>query len=437
MTTQYRNAATTECAGGVPEGNLILADGISFSRDTLATGVNNNVLIIGTSGSGKTRSVISPNILQASGSYIVSDPKGTLKRKYGHYLKRKGYKVLTLDLMNPAWSTHYNPMAHLQTDEDIVRFAHMLTYLEDSMEGEKRLDPFWDQSSQMLLTALTGYLVNHCQPADRTIHSLNKILTLSCINEDNPDRETVLDRMFKDAVSDSDQRDSLTSRCYQFFRQAPGRTARSILITLSAKISSLDTGELQRMMCRNDIDFTLLDREKTALFLTVSDSDRSRDVLGDIIVTQCMQSLMSYADKNCVGQRLPVPVTFILDDFATNVKIPDFPKIISTIRSRGISTMLSLQNEGQLTNLYGAEGTTVIGNSDTILYLGGNDVDTARDIAVRADQPVTDILNMGVGENWIFRKGQAPVHGRNFRLEPFERAKLKEVGIEMEDERGL
>ena len=179
------------------------------------------------------------------------------------------------------------------------------------------------------------------------------------------------------------------------------------------------------MTASDDMDIPMLGLEKTVIFAVVSDTDRSMDPLANLFFTQAMNQLCRYADKYCKDNQLPVPVRFILDDFATNCKIGEFPRMISSIRSRGISTMLMIQSEAQLTNCYGNDGETIISNCDTYVYLGTNDVKTAQAVAERADVSVQKILHMPVGTNWIFRRGQRPINGKNFNLEPYLNKKLR------------
>lgn len=194
---------------------------------------------------------------------------------------------------------------------------------------------------------------------------------------------------------------------------------KSILISVNSRLGHFDTPELSKMMAYDDIDIASIGRKKTALFVVVSDTDRSLDKLANLFFTQTMNELCWIADKECENNSLPVPVRFILDDFATNCKISEFPRMIASIRSRGISTMLMIQAESQLTENYGYDGKTIIGNCDTYVYLGGNDVETAKAVAERCDVPVKKILNMPIGRNWVFRRGQAPVNGYIFDLDRF------------------
>jgi type IV secretion system protein VirD4 len=206
-------------------------------------------------------------------------------------------------------------------------------------------------------------------------------------------------------------------RTYKKFRVASSRTLRSILVTANSRLGVYDTPELEKMMKEDDVNISWIGRRKTALFVVVSDTDRSMDRLVNLFFSQAMNELCRYADTKCTDYRLPVPVRFIMDDFATNCKIEEFPRMIASIRSREISTTLIIQAESQLTQCYGYDGRTIIGNCDTYVYLGGNDVETAKAVAERCDMPVKKILNMPVGTNWIFRRGEEPRNGVNFKLD--------------------
>ena len=209
------------------------------------------------------------------------------------------------------------------------------------------------------------------------------------------------------------------------FRIAADKTLKSILISVNARIGLFDVPEINKMLKSDTIDIVSIGERKTALFVVVSDTDRSLDGLVNIFFSQTMNELCRHADRECKGNMLPVPTRFILDDFATNVKINEFPRMIASIRSRGISTMLMIQAESQLAEAYGNDGKTIIGNCDTYIYMGGNDVDTAKAVADRCDMPVKKILNMPVGTSWIFRRGQAPINATNIDLDSYKKSKLK------------
>lgn len=224
--------------------------------------------------------------------------------------------------------------------------------------------------------------------------------------------ETKIDRMMMEYGKENP--DSYAIETYRKFRIAADKTLRSILITTNARVGLWDTPEITEMTSSDDIEIENIGRRKTAIFVVVSDTDRSMDGLVNIFLTQTMNELCRVADRECKNNCLPIPVRFILDDFATNCKIEEFPRMIASIRSRGISTMLMIQAESQLTENYGVDGKTIIGNCDTYVYLGGNDIETAKAVAERCDMTVKKILNMPVGTNWIFRRGQSPVNGINF-----------------------
>ena len=389
--------------------DMILAQDRYYSLNCYETRVNNNVLVVGTSGSGKTRSIVTPNILQATGSYVISDPKGNLYSKYRNYLRNRGYVVKKLDFTNPKRSAHYNFFNYIRSNMDIVKLAHMLIY---QRKNNSHADPFWDEAGQLLLQSLIAYLKEACDEEDRTLHSINRLLNAFQASGDAELAETPLDRMIMGY--EKEHPDSYAIETYKKFRIAADKTLRSILITTNARVGLWDTPEITEMTSSDDIEIENIGRRKTAIFVVVSDTDRSMDGLVNIFLTQTMNELCRVADRECKNNCLPVPVRFILDDFATNCKIEEFPRMIASIRSRGISTMLMIQAESQLTENYGVDGKTIIGNCDTYVYLGGNDIETAKAVAERCDMPVKKILNMPVGTNWIFRRGQSPVNGINF-----------------------
>lgn len=405
----------------ISENMLILAEEQYYSLDCHKTQLNNNVLVVGTSGAGKTRSVVVPNLLMASGSYIVSDPKGNLYKRYKGYLESQGYVVKKLDFTNPEDSVRYNFFEYIRTTQDIVKMSHMLTYQQ---EGTGTKDPFWDEAAKLLLQAAIALFKERGRKIDQNLSNLLKLIGYCQVQEDAANSKNPCDILFDEHAQKNS--DSYAVRQYNKFRVAASRTLKSILITVNARLGTYDTPELQKMTARDDINISSIGRKKTALFVVVSDTDRSLDGLVNIFFTQAMNELTRYADKECENECLPVPVRFILDDFATNCCIEEFPRMISSIRSRGISAMLMIQAESQLSRYYGHDAKTIISNCDTYIYMGGNDTETAQEVAKRCDLPLKRILYMPVGSNWIFRRGQAPINGKNFMLEPFlEKLSLK------------
>lgn len=393
--------------------SMILAENQYYSLDCYKTQLNNNVLVVGTSGAGKSRSIVAPNLLQAVGSYIVSDPKGNLYKKYGEYLRQKGYDVKKLDFTDPANSAGYNFFRYIRSTQDIIKIAHMLIYQREG--GSFSGDPFWDDASQILIQALIACLYYHDIEERRNFGCLMRMVECCDVGGDMNLETSPVDIYMREI--EKKHPDSYAVSAYRKFRVAADKTLRSILITVNAKLGVFDTPEIRKMTTKDEMDIAGIGQRKTALFVVVSDTDRSMDGLANIFFTQAMNELCFYADKYCKDEKLPVPVRFILDDFATNCKIEEFPRMIASIRSRGISTMLMIQAESQLMENFGNDGKTIIGNCDTYVYLGGNDIETAKAVAERCDVPVKRILNMPVGTNWIFRRGQEPINGKNFKLE--------------------
>ena len=411
--------------------DMIIAEGHYYSLNDYETKLNNNVIVVGTSGSGKTRSVVTPNLLQANTSYVVTDPKGNLYRKYGNYLKKKGYRVVNLDFVNPRESMHYNPFCYLEddNDQDFIKTARMLN--NEQRNHGYRGDPFWDLTSEMLLSSLIAYLKNYCNEDDWTVRNLMKLLR-ACEIEEFEDSESTMDVLIKEAEREDFEKgkreESFTVRQYKNVRSCAAKTMKSIVISAMACVGNIDTDAMHEMMAYDELHLERIGYEKTAVFVNVSDTDRSMDNIIQIFFTQAMNVLTREADRNCEDQRLPIPVRFIMDDFATNCSIDEFPKIIASIRSRNISTTIMIQAEGQLRAMYGDDDKTIIGNCDTYIYLGGNDRNTAEEISKRSDVPVRKIMNMEIGTCRVFRRGQAPQEARIFDVDSFLMEKIGRDG---------
>lgn len=382
---------------------LLIAEGCSYSLDDIKTRLNNNVLVVGGSGTGKTRTIVTPNLLQAAGSYVLVDPKGNLCEKYAKTLRERGYRIYSADFTHPEASARYNPLTNVRRPRDILKIAEVL--VNEKASAGARVDPFWDSMTTILIAALIGYMVE----TDYEPFNFKGLMELvrEGDRDDEDSKRSALSRRFEELKNQNPE----SWACAQFenVNQSPIKTYDTIRTTLAAKFAKLDTSELQQMMSGNDVDFAQIGREKTAVFVKVSDTDRSMDALVNIFFTQAMQALCDFADNECAQNRLPVPVRFILDDFATNCKIEEFPRMISSIRSRGISVMLMIQSEAQLTQGYGCDDKTIISNCDTYVYLGGNDTATARAVSERCNKPLNQVLYMPVGSCWVFRRGETPV----------------------------
>ena len=400
---------------------MILAEGRYYSMDCYQTKRNNNVLVVGAAGTGKSRSIVMPNLLQAYGSYIISDPKGELYAKYGEYLRDRRYRVKHLNFDDPAKSCHYNFFRYIRTEKDILKLAHMLAYTED---GSISQDPFWDRSAELLLTCIISYLWSYRPRKEQTLESIYKLVESCQLDEYNENVKSPLDRIMEEVGKENPK--SFTYKQYLKFRVGAVRTLKSVLITLSCKFGKYDMESINDMLAYDEIDIASIGFQKTAVFVTVSDTDRSMDDLANIFYTQAMNELCHEADTYYEDRRLPLDVRFIMDDFATNCRIDDFPRMISGVRSRGISTMLIIQAESQLEQGYGRDSSTIIGNCDTYVYMGGNDIQTAENVAKRCDMSLSEVLNMPIETNWIFRRGEHPVYNHNFDLESFRKEKERE-----------
>lgn len=397
---------------------------IFFSLDSYKTQLNNNVLVVGASGAGKSRSIVEPNLLQATGSYVLSDPKGLLYKKYGNFFKEQGYEVKLLDFTQPEKSSHYNFFNYINNYNDVTRVAHALIF-QQGLRGH--VDPFWDEASKLLLQSIISYLLEQDDNDKKNLQSIFEVLALIMPDNNSLTNATKLDNLMNSHGILHE--DSFAVKTYRKFRIAADKTIRSILISVNARLGVYDTPTINALMSNDEINIPSIGQRKTIIFVGVSDTDRSLDGLVNIFFTQAMQELCNYADRECKDGRLPVPVRFILDDFATNCKINDFPRMISSFRSREIAAMILLQAESQLQELYDYDGQTIIANCDTYIYLGTNDVGTAKKVAERCDVPLKKILYMSVGTNWIFRRGQQPVNGTNFELEPFFEEKMQKKRI--------
>lgn len=389
------------------KGKQIIAEDCEYSMDDYSTLVGNNVLAVGSVGCGKTRHIVTPNIHEAKGSYLITDPKGNLYKKYGDYLKSKGYDVKLVDFINPKNSVCYNPFAFIGNVQDILKIAYAIIY-SDKTENT-RDDPFWNNAATVMLSALIGYLYEKDKKEGTstcTIAEVMRLLRLG-VRENEDTTESELTKTF--CLHKHLNPDSWACEQFDSINIGANRTFECIRVTISGKFSTLDTVELREMTSKNELGFRDIANRKTAVFVNVSDTDRSMDMLVNLFFAQAMNELCSYADKECEDGRLPIPVRFILDDFATNCRIKEFPRMISSFRSRAISVMLMIQAEAQLKAYYGEDYATIIASCDTYVYLGGNDPAMHKTISERCDRPYREVANMPVGSCWVFRRGSKPV----------------------------
>ena len=401
-------------------GKRILAHNAYVSNDTRETNLNNNDLIVGPTGGGKTRYYVKPNLLQMNESFIVTDTKGSLVEEVGSVLKDHGYRVVTIDFNKCSDTYGYNPFDFVRIDprtkkvceQDILKIADAIVPLESSAE------PFWDHAARNLLGCLIAFMFECLNPAEHTIGTVIRLLGGMKVCEGRDEEKGETEKLLEAFCNK--EPNSFTARRWTIFKATTGspRTYGSILAILAEKMEPFTfDGALNMFMRAVRIDFTDLGREKMALFLTVSDTDRSMDRIVSLLYTQALQTLCDYADYKCAGHGLSVPVRLFLDDFATNCRIADFDKIISVIRSRNIAVSIVLQSITQLETLYTHPAAlTIVNGCDHLLYLGGQDVETARVIAMKAHKTVDTILDQNVGEIWLFERGSRAKKVRRYEL---------------------
>ncbi len=396
----------------------ILAKGIFADNDTWATGLNNNDLVVGPSGGGKTRGYVVPNILHTQESLIVADTKGNLCRQYGRYLEKKGYKVMHLDFTDTAYTPGgYNPLAYIREcrDRDANRDGDYYSE-QDVKKVAKALcpetngkEPFWDQAAQMYLEAIILFVLNLLPKEHHNLYEAYTFLTKMWSRE----LEHVVE---EECITHPN---SAFARKIEMIRQNTkaekmDASIRGILAQHLDVVACSSTKRMFRM--KRQLDLGAFLRGKTALFLSVSDSDRSQDALINLFYTQALQYLMDAADRR-PDSRLPIPVRFLLDDFSTNTVIPDFDKIISVIRSREICVSLIVQSLSQLEGLYGhVKAQTIINNCDHCLYLGGTDTQTAQYFAEKVNCQVSTVLNLPLDSLYLFTRGSRPQKAQKYEL---------------------
>jgi len=386
--------------------DLVLAKGCNYSMNCNRTLLNNNILIVGSSGCGKTRTIVSPNIDKAKDNYVILDPKGNLYETHKQRLMDAGYKVKLLDFIHPEESSHYNFFSYIRTPMDVKSIAHTLIYATETVSSS---DPYWQESAELLLTTLIGYIWEYGPEEEQNIDLIIQLLSALDIADDEiePDRKNAVDMIF-DEIEEKEGANWITNG-YKMFRNNSSRTTRCIVNQVASAIAKFNTPEIINMLSKDEVALTKLGTRRTAIFVVVSDTDRSMDALSSIFFSQLIHVLCQEADEKYNGE-LPFAVRLILDDFATNMRIADFPKMISSFRSRRISCMLIVQAEAQLESMYGPNAKTIITNCDTYVYLGGSDIETAANVGARAGASMRDILYMPIGRVWVFRRGHSPVY---------------------------
>lgn len=396
----------------------ILARDCTVNNDTWLTGLNNNDLIIGPSGAGKTRGYVKPNIMQCNESMIIADTKGNLISEVGPVLRNRGYKIIHMNFKELSEAYGYNPLDFIRFDEKTGKYREqdIMTVANVIVPAVRRVDdPFWENAAKMYATCAIAFVMEFLPKEE---HSLKYVIDLISEIEGNNFR------MLFDELCNTDP-GSLSVKLYKLLKSngKAERTESCILAVLNEKFNGLNFEAALKMYANeNKIDFKQLGREKTAVFLTISDTDRSMDRLISLFYTQALQELISSADNDYPDCRLPIPVRFILDDFATNAYIPDFDNITSVIRSREIYVSIILQSITQLNALYGqAKATTIINNCDNCLYLGGQDITTANYMSIKANKTMNTVLEMPLNESYLFTRGSKPKKVQKYDIKDHER----------------
>ena len=365
---------------------------------------NKNVLVVGGSGSGKTRFWLKPNLLQCHSSYVVTDPKGSIVVECGNALLKNGYKVKILNTINFKKSMHYNPFAYVHSEKDILK---LVTTLMTNTKGEgSGGDPFWEKSERLLLTALIAYLHYEAPVEEQNFATLLEMLNTMQVLEDDEEYQNPVDLLFEELAKKKPN--SFAGRQYKLYKLAAGKTAKSILISCGARLAPFDIQELRDLTMYDELQLDTLGDKKTALFLIMSDTDSTFNFLISMVYTQLFNLLCDKAD-DVYGGKLPIHVRCLIDECANIGQIPNLEKLVATIRSREISACLVLQAKSQLKAIYKDNADTIIGNMDSQIFLGGSEPTTLKDLAEALGKETIDSYNNSD------TRGNSPSYGTNYQ----------------------
>lgn len=372
--------------------NKLLTQNVAIGLNDKKHRRNLNTLVIGGSGAGKTRFFCKPNLMQCCrNSYFVLDPKGEIVRDVGELLSQKEYEVRVLDLISMEKSHCYNPFVYLQSDNDIQRLVTNL-FKATTPKGSQSNDPFWDTSASMLLSALVYYLHYEAPEDEQNFAMVMEMLRAGAIENEEDSRPTPLDYLFADL--EMDRPDHIALKYYRSYHAGSAKTLKSIQITLAARLEKFNLESLAALTCTDELDLASMGEKKVALFAIIPDNDSSFNFLVSILYTQLFQQLFFSAD-HIHGGALPIPVHFLMDEFA-NVSLPDdFDKILSVMRSRGVSVSIILQNLAQLKALFEKQWESIVGNCDEFLYLGGNEQSTHKYVSELLGKSTIDTNTYG------------------------------------------
>ena len=379
---------------------------------------NKNVLVVGGSGSGKTRFWLKPNLLQCHSSYVVTDPKGTIVLECGNVMLKNGYKVRILNTINFKKSMHYNPFSYVHSEKDILK---LVTTLMTNTKGEgSGGDPFWEKSERLLLTALIAYLHYEAPVEEQNFATLLEMLNTMQVLEDDEEYQNPVDLLFEELAKKKPN--SFAGRQYKLYKLAAGKTAKSILISCGARLAPFDIQELRDLTMYDELQLDTLGDKKTALFLIMSDTDSTFNFLISMVYTQLFNLLCDKADDQ-YGGKLPVHVRCLIDECANIGQIPQLEKLVATIRSREISACLVLQARSQLKAIYKDNADTIVGNMDSQIFLGGSEPTTLKDLSEMLGKETIDAFNTSD------TRGNSPSYGTTFQKMGHELLSRDELAV--------
>ena len=379
---------------------------------------NKNVLVVGGSGSGKTRFWLKPNLLQCHSSYVVTDPKGSIVVECGNALLKNGYKLKILNTINFSKSMHYNPFAYVHSEKDILK---LVTTLMTNTKGEgSGGDPFWEKSERLLLTALIAYLHYEAPVEEQNFATLLEMLNTMQVLEDDEEYQNPVDLLFEELAKKKPN--SFAGRQYKLYKLAAGKTAKSILISCGARLAPFDIQELRDLTMYDELALDTLGDKKTALFLIMSDTDSTFNFLISMVYTQLFNLLCDKAD-DVYGGKLPIHVRCLIDECANIGQIPNLEKLVATIRSREISACLVLQARSQLKAIYKDNADTIVGNMDSQIFLGGSEPTTLKDLSEMLGKETIDAFNTSD------TRGNSPSYGTTFQKMGHELLSRDELAV--------
>ena len=385
--------------------NILLTQNFRIGLNCYKHRRNLNILVIGGSGAGKSRTFAIPNIMQCNCSMVITDPKAELLRKTGGLLKKKGYEVRVFDLIHPDTSFCYNPFQYVQDDKDVLRLINNLIK-NTTPKGSQSSDPFWEKSETALLQALMMYLLHEAPPEDQNFPMIMEMLASAQVKEEDEDYESPLDILFERLEMRDPE--SIAVKQYHIYKQAAGKTAKSILISVGVRLAAFNLKQIADLTCTDELDLASIGEKKVALFCCIPDADTSLNYLVGMIYSQLFQTLYYVADR-LHGGKLPIPVHCIMDEWA-NVALPDdFDKILATMRSRSISCSIIVQNMSQIKALFKDSHESLVGNCDELLYLGGNEKETHKYLSELLGKETIDTNTYGQ------TKGKSGSYSTNFQ----------------------